>query len=208
VGAGETASFYSVNDGYPPGLPVPSIQVTASIGGQPSHLGGTGATCIFDCTAAAPFEMTFRIDNLLMYGINSFPFAACITNNVYMFDFDWNTTAQVGGVACAYAGGGTQTVRLNMFHNFVQCHMLVWCPSTAPYGGDIEGNVVNEPADLFIPSGISGVVGSIIHCENFPTWMIHDNFFCSQQLTSTKQRAMICYKNISQTQDGSIHRNV
>jgi hypothetical protein len=38
--------------------------------------------------------------------------------------------------------------------------------------------------------------------------MIHDNFFCSQQLTQTRQRAMICYKNINQTQDGSIHHNV
>jgi hypothetical protein len=208
VGAGQTASFLSVNDGYPPGEPVPSIQVTASIGGQPSQLIGTGTTCIFDCTAADPGLMTVRIDNLLMYGLGSWPFAACITNNVWMFDFDWNTTAQVGGVACVYAGGGQQTQRLNMLHNLISNHMLVWCPSTASFGGDISGNVVNEPGDLFIPSGISGVVGSIIHTENFPTWMIHDNFFFSQQLSSSKQRATICYQNLNQTQDGSIHHNV
>jgi hypothetical protein len=207
VGSAAASSIYAVNDGYPPGTPVPGIQVTAAIGGQPNGI-ARGLQCIFDCSAASKFttgEFTIAFDSLMVYKLNG-PVTCLAYTTGECLTFGCTRCAFQNAAICFLGpSGAAQTYRLTVKDCNGAGAFGIWFPYGGPFGGEISGNVWSEAPDGQLPSGC---LGSFIHAATFPSYLVHDNFLFGQSSDGTLNRAWIYMAGIGQTSDGFIHHNV
>jgi hypothetical protein len=210
-GAGESASAYSINQGFPPGEPVPSIVINAALGGQPPLM--AGSYCVFDCTAAnaqgvgqGDGVFTLGIYDLLLYQLPSNPlWAVAINGSCYILDIQRCFGQQVGMVQ-TLTSGGLQPFRITVKDN-IGNGIMILSPNN-PFIGVASGNVWGSAPDGLIPSGLGGVRGNSIHIEVFNTWFVHDNIFLWQgNGTTLPAQAAIVMQNMWQTSLGSFHDN-
>jgi hypothetical protein len=208
VGAGEAASIYTVNDGFPHRRRTNGILITKAIGKQPAPIGASDRwDFVFDCSAAygaggGQGELTVAFTRLMVYNRGTpRPVAlALLTNDCYIADFTDCFCAQVA-LAYLTGRGGAQTYRITI-RGCLGDGPMFWADGTAPFLGEVSGNEWYGTGDENNPLPH----GHIIEQNTYWTWFVHDNVFQSGA-TIAAPRADVFIADISQTCLGSIHDN-
>jgi hypothetical protein len=201
-GIGSAASCYAVNEGYPPGLPVPGIQTQGdTIGGQSRDMAATGLQYLFDGSQASDREFTLRCDDVMFYALNASGNQTVFWLSNSTESFECNACRFQGMGIVRVAGGVGQITRMNVRGNLGSGGPgAVWFDWGAPFGGDISGNVWGEG-----PLGV-GQYGTFIQTAGYWTFMVHHNFLFGQ-VVSSPVRAWIWADGIAETNDGFIDHN-
>ena len=219
-GVAEAPADFNIVDGgiiqgssYIIGDPVPgSITVVTNSNQVGSNPGGqlpTGATCLFDATTGpSTVILSVSIENLLFYQpISAFfcVYALAFNSSLGDVDFVNCVTNSVNGVIQAAQGFG-QPRRMTIANNaiFGQVCQL----SGGAFATIIHDNFISETKSDNLKPYTAGVVGTVVHSESFPAQQVHHNFITSNVDNASVNAATICYRNISQTEDGLVDHNV
>lgn len=205
VSAGESASIYAVNDGYPPGQRTNGVLITGDIGGQPATIGHSDLyRFIFDCSAAAGSgqgEFTVAWRHMMVFDRSGNTDAvAFLTGQCYAVDFE---ACLFQGISLAYlvGNGGGQMYRMTV-RGCLGVGPMFWADGTAPFIGEVCGNEWYGTGETGNPMPH----GHIIEQNTYWTWFVHDNVFQSGA-SIANPRADIYIGGIDQTCLGAIHDN-